>query len=123
MAIDVSDIVNDPDFAETFTVHRSSGHYVFGGWENTTEDLTLWGVIQPAKPEHLDRVPEGDRVTGAIVVFCTDQIYRTHAGNNAGISDVIHWQDQHYRVEDVKNWSENGYWEAVAIRTGPAKDL
>src|SRR5574343_511969 len=62
--IDMSDIITDPDFMETFTVYRKTGTFGEGGYTTTEVAIDMAGPVIPANPDELAMVPEGDRLTG-----------------------------------------------------------
>ena len=96
--IDVSELIDDPDFATTFQVRRRTGSFANEGAYSTTETtLTKTGVIQPASQD--DRVaylPEGERTLDAIRIWCRDEIQM--ADGKGKQSDVVVWNGQHHRV-------------------------
>jgi hypothetical protein len=114
--INVADIVSDPDLAQPFTIERSKGQFGLGGWQNTPESLPGYGVIQVATEQNLTEIPEGDRVTGSMVFFSAQPIYRTHGGENPGLSDVLVWRNQTFRVMEVFSFADYGYYKAIAVR-------
>lgn len=113
MSIDVSDIVNDPDLAFSFTLLRYGGSFQQGGYFETSIPVTLYGPVQPSSDEDVLMVPEGDRVTGMFTFWCQQQIDHT---SPAGTGDVIAWNDQNYKILAVKPWAQNGYYRAVGAR-------
>lgn len=119
--INLSEIVNDPDFAQDFTIQRSSGgSWQAGKWVTSTIDVCGFGIIQPATAEELDQVPEGDRVKGAMSFHSESPLFETHTtGPNdkfAGTSDIICWRGENYRLVKVWPWSDFGYFHAVGSR-------
>jgi hypothetical protein len=120
MPFTLTEIVNDPDLAQAFTLFRSTGQYVAGGWANTVTQIPSYGVITVASEEALDMVPEGDRVSGSMHVLTAARLYETHeagvAGKNGGLSDQIQWNGQMYRVQAVAPWKDFGFWSAVFVR-------
>jgi hypothetical protein len=120
MPFSIAEIVNDPDFAQSFTITRSSGgQYVMGRWNNKTVLIQAWGAIQPPSPEELEQVPEADRVTGVIAIWTSQLIYETSgtSGNTGSrISDIVTWQGENYRVVKVGPWQDYGYRKAYAVR-------
>lgn len=119
--INMADIVNDPDFASYLpgAIARDTGSFVLGKWKSITTTLDFYGVVQPSTAKELKMVPEGDRVTGAMSFHSSSVIYETHAGDTNspdGISDVITWHNQPYRVIYVAPWDTFGYWLAIAVR-------
>lgn len=111
--IDMSDIITDPDFMETFTVYRKTGTFGEGGYTTTEVAIDMAGPVIPANPDELAMVPEGDRLTGNNVFYSTAAIYRTRL---EGTSDEILWNGDRYRVLHVWNRSGNGFYKALAAR-------
>ena|SRR6185312_15402673 len=119
--IQIGSVVDDPAFAQPrpFIVHRSTGYFGLGGWQNTVSDIEMTGTIQPASAKDLQQVPQGDRVTGIIAIWSQQQIYTTHDTNSVetpGVSDIIEWQGDKYRVQSSVPWVDAGYWKVIAVR-------
>lgn len=117
----MSEIVNDPDFAQAFTITRSqNGTWENGIWVNATVAIPGYGVIQPTTPEELKQVPEADRVTGMVSFHSSSVIYETHTNgvtdSTAAISDTIAWNNQSYRVVKVFPWQDFGFYKAICSR-------
>ena len=117
--INVSQVLNNPNLSQEFTVSRSSGgEFTENGWvEGTPTQITMRGVVTVAAEKDLVQVPEGDRVRGAMVFYAPAELYITHGGASKGTSDVITWRGESYRVASVKPYGDYGYWKAVAVRT------
>lgn len=118
--INVSEIVTDPDFAQTLTIQRSAGRFASGGFVNTTTSLNAAGVVVVAAEEDLEQIGEGDRVVGAMEFYTTVPIYETRTGAKEGLSDVIAWNGQQYRLAKVWPWRDYGYYRAIGIRMSGA---
>ena len=124
--ISLSDVVNDPDFAQNFSVIRSTGNFVAGGYQTTSVTVPFYGIITVASDEDLQMVPEGDRVTGAMLFHSSQQIYTTQidpaanpsSPNQQYIADKIIWRGLTYRVIKISPWVDFGYWRAIGIREG-----
>ena len=119
--INLSEVVNDPDFAQDFSIQRSSGgSWQAGKWITAIINVPGYGVIQPATPEELEQVPEGDRVKGALSFHSEQPLYETHttAPNDqfAGTSDMVTWQGQKYRFVKLFPWEDFGYYKAIGVR-------
>ena len=68
MHFSVSDIILDPDLAESFIIFRTSGVFVAGVWTAATPtQIPARGVVAVATDQDCEMVPEGDRVTGSMV--------------------------------------------------------
>ncbi len=114
--IDTSELMNDPDFCESFSVLRTvGGQFGPGGYIPQVVDITLYGAVQVADATTLEQVPEGDRRSGARVFWSASQIYET---NTEGLSDIIVYHSEKWKVAKVWDRSANGWWKAVGVREG-----
>lgn len=117
MPFSIAEVVNDPLFAQSFTITRSQGGtWQLGRWSNATTIITAWGSIQPPDPTELEMVPEADRVLGVVAIHTTQPIYPTNVDQTLGISDIATWHGQTYRILKVYEWQDYGYWKALAVR-------
>jgi hypothetical protein len=122
--LDLSAVANDPAFAQSYVVTRRTGGFAQGGYVITSSTaVPFWGIIQPSADEDLAQVPEGDRVTGMIGFISQQRMYQTNGkgiGNPSGLSDLITWNDQVYKVVAVVPWKDFGFWKAIASRQSGA---
>jgi hypothetical protein len=129
--INIAEIINDPDFAQEYTIKRDSGQFGPGGWQPNITTIPAYGPVTVADANTLDMIPEGDRPKGAMSFYSTTEIYETHTNNpkygqggagqggyggSQGTSDQIWWRNQKYRVSKVFPWADYGYWHAVGVR-------
>jgi len=114
--INVTEVVLDDDFVQPFTVLRSSGQQGPDGWINNETSIAIYGVVSVARFRDLMMIPEGDRVTGAMVFHSDQPIYLTRIGANQGISDIIVWRGEQYKVSTLAPYSDYGYYKAIAVR-------
>lgn len=116
--IKVERIVNDPRFTQSFKVFRKSGEWIKGRFIQSETEITFSGVITPAKPKQIEMIPEGDRVGGEISIHTTTKLYTTHSleGENEGTSDEIEWQGERYKLYQVNDYSQYGYYSAIGMR-------
>ena len=115
--INVSELLTDPDFGQAFTVQRSSGSFQLGGYVSTTTPTPYFGVITVASDQDLETLPEGDRITGSMMFHTAQPLYTTNAGPSAsGLSDVIAWRGQLYRVAKVFPYQDWGFYKAIGVR-------
>jgi hypothetical protein len=123
--IDVGEIVLDPDFAQAFTVLRTTGNFVKGKWvAEEPREFPMEGTITMASAKELQKVPEGDRVAGSMSFYSTERLYITNAsgsvrrrGGSGVISDKIFWKDEEYKLISVENQSDYGFYHAIGVRT------
>ncbi len=122
--INVGEIVSDPDFAQAFTIARSSGGYFdpTGTWQETDGNIDMWGIIQPATAKELLQVPEGDRVKEVKSFHSQQGMFVTHTDGltdaNAATSDIVTWltTGEQYRLVKLYQWIDFGYYKALGVR-------
>lgn len=111
---DLSKLMTDPDFARPLTVVRRTESVDEHGRASFAEErLDAVGVIQPATPKELERLPEGDRHKATVAVFTA---FPLRAGDEAaGIApDWLEWQGARYEVASLDDWSAEGFCHALA---------
>jgi len=114
--IDVSEVLNDPDVCSVFTIQRNPGTYAIGGWQaGQPVTIQAYGAVRNTSGKEVEMVNEGDRVREMMTFRSTTPMYVTSSVQGA-TSDVLTWQGDQYRVLAVKNYSEQGYYLAVAGR-------
>ncbi len=77
--ISVFEVVVDPDLIapQPFTVLRSTGQYVLGGFASTTTSISLFGPDQQASDKEVQMLPEADRISAVRSFWSTQPIYET----------------------------------------------
>jgi hypothetical protein len=113
---DVAELLTDPDFSQRFTIQRATTTFVRGGSTSNTTPITVSGIIWIARSKDLQQVPEADRVLGAMVFACREEIMTTHAGDQPGPSDTITWRNNVYRIQSVYPYVDYGYYKAIGVR-------
>ena len=115
--INLADIVIDLDLAQEFVVYRSTGSFVKGRWvESASEQIKMTGVVSVMSQRELAFMPEGDRVSGAMVFHTNRELFVTRAGTEPGTSDKIMWRGEFYKLFNVFPYSDYGYYKAVGER-------
>lgn len=120
--INVAEMITDPDFAQSFTIERhSGGTFVDGLYSSTSTTINVYGVVQPYQPKTVEYMENGDQITGDIKIWLNIPIYTTRNitsqnSTDSGISDIIVYKDERYKVTYVKDWNYHGYYSAVAKR-------
>lgn len=124
--INLSEIVQDQDFAQSASLVRTTGAWGLDfenlqtGLVPTPTTVQWFGIIQPARAEDIDMVPEAQRKEGAMCFHSVQPIYAT-SNDNANpnglmLADVFTWRGQDYEVMHVWPWEDFGYYRAVAVR-------
>lgn len=121
--INVAHAINDLRFAQKFKVFRKSGEWIKGRFIEIEKEIMMIGVITPSKPKEIEMIPEGDRVGGEITIHTTRKLYTTRSidtaeenGENQGTSDIIEWQHERYKLYQVNDYSQYGYYSAIGMR-------
>jgi hypothetical protein len=115
--INVSKVILDPRFSQSFKVFRKSGEWLRGRFEQNETEIIIRGVITPAKPKEIEMIPEGDRVGGEISIHTTSKLYVTRSlESGEGTSDEVAWQGERYKLYQVNDYSQYGYYSAIAMR-------
>jgi hypothetical protein len=121
--IDVSEVINSPEFQQSFTVKRSSGYWQNGVWQSARTDLTIWGVTSVASPKQLRMVPEGDINESMRVFWTTEQLETTNSNqavdSTGGSSDIVIHDGTWFRIISSRWMADYGYWESVGARMSP----
>jgi hypothetical protein len=112
--IDLSEVITDDDFAQEFTLYRSTGDWVAGRWvENTKETVVMDGTIVPMSAREIQQLPEADRIRGSINIFTTEALYLTTAEGTQRTSDQILWKGGLYKLIQINDYSDFGFYGAV----------
>ncbi len=82
MAIDLSEVVNDPDLIQDITIERTTGgHFEKSAYvTNAPTRFTIQAIFDPDKIKEVMPTPEGSRATGHITVLLDRSIslFTTH---------------------------------------------
>ncbi len=83
-------------------------HPATNDWQPAGESKNR-GVIYAADNDALEFLPEGTRIQDAIVIM---------AARRLTFGDVVPWHDENWRVTHAEDYSDYGYYYAVAVRAG-----
>lgn len=77
--ISVFEVVVDPDLIapQPFTVLRSTGQFVLGGFQSTVTSISMFGPVQQASNKEIEMLPEADRVGSVRSFWSTQPVYTT----------------------------------------------
>jgi hypothetical protein len=108
--------------SQTITVERSSGSFdIDGVWvENTPETITMSAIVTVMNERELAQMPEGDRVKSAMKFATTDPVYTTRVGNAPGTSDKVYWKGDWYKIFQVGQWVDYGFYTSAGERIAGA---
>ena len=123
--IDVSELMDDPDFASTITVTRmAAGAYAPGGVWVAGEPVTTTEthIVQPdSNPDHTEFLPEGDRSAERAVVYSLTAVALRQADGMNQQADTFVWMGKNYRVAFSKPWDAHGYHFAIGVQYVPGR--
>lgn len=115
-SLDVTDILTDPDFADTFIVTQSIQTVSSGGMaSNALTVLTnVSGVVTANDNIDLMKMPDGELLAGSITVITK---FRLTNGSGTRDADIVTWNGRTYQVKTVGDWSRfgAGFIEAVCV--------
>ena len=114
------EVINDPEFVTDFRLGVSTGtRQDDGQWNESRQWHELRGAVQPAaqsdKGKSTQYLTEGDRNQPSINIWCGHTLNPTFDGA-AITGDLVEWHSENYQVVDALNWSQYGYWWAMAVR-------
>jgi hypothetical protein len=124
--IDVSDLIEDPDFAFPYTVARRTGTWSDGRFvvSDPPVRLSYYGAVQSASTRDLEQLGIGDSEKGVMKFFCRQpkDIYLTRSFDDsdetAQVSDEIEYNGRVYKVLQIGQWQQNGWTRAFASLKG-----
>lgn len=117
--LDLSSVVLDPDFAQTFTIKRFSGQWQAGRFIQTNNEIQMAGIISIANAKQIEFIPEGDRIGGEIAIHTVQPLYNSRNGTDisqGGTSDIVIWHGDKYKIYQVNEYSDYGYYLAIGQR-------
>lgn len=113
--INVSEIVTDPDFAQTVTVKRNTGgdYNDDGTWVNGSDsEFTVTGSLQKVTERDIKENQLGE-VRDEMRKLLTPTEIKEAQGDN--ISDRFTWNGKTYKVIKVGDNSDYGYYRAFGV--------
>lgn len=111
--LDVSDILNDPDFMDTGLVCERNIQSIGedGMAVNGQTLLKFSGVVTSDNGDLLERGGDGERIKGNINIHTR---FPLDDGNSINGADIVQWKGRRYTVTVVNDWSHFGRGFVVA---------
>jgi hypothetical protein len=117
--LDVSRVLYNPRFNQPFQIYRKNGAWDHGRFvESEAQVIPFNGVVTPASAEEIMQLPEGDRSTSMMCFYSTQEIFVTHIDDGqgyAGTSDELLWRSHRYRITNVNQYDDYGYFKAYGV--------
>ena len=112
--LNVGELIDDPDFAQSFVITRRSGVWSMGRFSVEDTSINAYGIIDPHSTSELDvNNPDGSLIQGRLTVYTHTQMYVTvlnPTSQSGYISDEITWKGNQYTVISDENYSDYGYY-------------
>lgn len=114
--LDVSDVLDDPDFCDTITVTRLTETVDSNGYGVLTPTVfpDITAVVTAGSGDDLLQLPEASRVSGNILVHSR---FSLNAETDTTKADVITWQGRTYTVTQCSDWGRFGQGFSRSICT------
>lgn len=123
--INVSELITDSDFAQSFSITRVTAAIVQAGpgagelaATHPAPIPTTGVVITDVSPEALLVLPEGLRSSRAIMVFTTIPLHT--GGDEDPITDYVNYGPDVWKVAHLSPYGDFGFWQAIAIQSNRA---
>lgn len=114
--MDISEMVQDSDLGEPYQILRNTGKFAAGGWSaDEPKPIDVFGIVSLARQDELQQLPEADRSTEARVFYSVTEMFVT-SEDSSQLSDVLVWMGDQYRVTNVWNYVQRGFFKALAVR-------
>lgn len=114
--LDVTEILSDPDFADTITVTRSTQT----GFDHGRPVITVQSfpnvtaVVTAGQGDILKYFPEMTNIQGAILIHTT---FRLTSVSETTQADLVTWQGRDYQITGLNDWSTFGVGFIMAVGT------
>lgn len=105
--IDVSEALTDPDFIDLLSYVRRSVAIGQDGLGVAVDSgpIAFSGVVTAGSGDTLNRIPEGERVSGNITIHTKT---RLQSGSAEVTADIVTWRNAQYVVSRVSDYSNFG---------------
>ena len=118
MLLDISEILDDPDFIQTveFGIVTQSTNATGDPLETELRQSHDNTNVQPASGATLQRLPEGERTRDVLQVFTKSEFPLKNG-------DYMYFGGFKYRCITTENWTQYGYSDSIFIRYEGATDI
>src|ERR1700757_3909020 len=112
--LDVSELMNDPDFVSTFYVTRTQQVVDAHGraQDGTASRQKLIGVVLPISARTMNIMQDSINVNGAIEIYTK---YRLEGPSQTTKPDTVEWQGNTYLVANVQPYTAFGAGHVHAV--------
>ncbi len=118
--IDLSELLEDPDFCDTYKVLRKRSYWNEGKQVSDIDEFTVEGIVLPSTSKDIDMLPEGDRQHGLKTFFSPVPL---HVTDTEETSDICVYRGQQYKLLSAFDYQSNGFYKAIGTLTGDTDDV
>lgn len=102
---------------KAFIILRKQGTWLNGRFITEDFQLESSGIIDPLNSKEINMLPEGDQIMGGVRIYTKTSIHTTRNNNgDSNVSDEIKFHDEFYKVYQVNDYSDQGYYKVIAVR-------
>ena len=114
--LDVTEILSDPDFADTIIITRSSeAGFDHGRPIVTTQTFpNVTAVVTAGQGDILKYFPEMANISGAILIHT---MFLLTSASETTQGDIVTWQGRDYQITGLNDWSTFGAGFIMAVGT------
>jgi len=104
--LDVTDVLSDPDFANSLTCERITQTIGEDGIAvNSAQLFPFKGVVTNNLGDILDRAAIGEHIKGNISVYTR---FALQDGKDGYTADIVRWRNRRFTVANVSDYSHFG---------------
>jgi hypothetical protein len=117
-ALDLSELVNDPDFCRSFSRIRRTQSLANEGQASTTPGtpVDLIGYIEPASQADLKLLPEGTRLVDMVGIFTVGDV---RIGDQSSPADLVVVDGVKYLALHIEDFRASGGYIHVLAQMVP----
>lgn len=105
--LDISFLLEDGIFTTTFTLVEPQIEFVEGEWVvGDSVKRVLHGTVRPTSQKDLERLAEGDRVTGSTTFWYRGKLSLDISSN---IAPSIEYKGATYKIIQVMDYTDSGF--------------
>lgn len=115
--ISLQEMLHDPDFCATYQIIRKKSKWVEGEQVSEKITITVEGIALPSTSDEIEMVPEGDRQHGLKTFYAEVPL---HITDTKETSDVCVYRGKRYKLLQIFDYRDNGFYKAIGTLVGEA---
>lgn len=117
--IDLGQVTLSSNFSKpkAFIILRQQGTWLNGRFISEKFEIPSSGIIDTLNTREISMLPEGDQIMGGVRIYTKTPLHTTRNNNgDSNISDEISFHGEFYKINQVNDYSDQGYYKAIAVR-------